>query len=230
MKGSTIVVISGGSIEDPAFLGAQLALFKPEETVCADGGARHLAALGLTPQVLIGDADSLAPELLQRCREQGTRIIPHPPDKDKTDTWLALEYALDRKPGGVIIFGALGGRIDHALANVALLALAADRGARVRIVDEWCEMFTVGGDGRGDAAVDVEGEEGQTVSLLPLTTEVQGITLHGFVYPLEGAVMQVGRPYGISNRLIARKGSISVAAGILLVIRYFRAGMFPGGV
>jgi thiamine pyrophosphokinase len=228
---NTIFVISGGPLEDLTFLHAQLALFEPAETVCADGGTRHLDALGLVPQVIIGDRDSLAPELLKRCEERGSRIIPYPADKDKTDTWLALEYALDRRPAQILIFGALGGRFDHALANVSLLAMAARGGARVRILDEWCELFTVGGEGPdgGGGVVAVDGEEGQTISLLPLTTEVTGIRLAGFAYPLKDARMEIGRPYGTSNRLAAKQGIISVASGILLAIRYFRVGVFPGG-
>lgn len=224
MKKKTVFVISGGPIGNLTCLRSRLDVFAPVEIVCADSGARHLDALGLTPQVIVGDMDSIAPDLLERFRKQGSRIIPYPADKEKTDTWLALEYALDMKPEQVIIFGALGGRIDHALANISLLALTAERGITARIIDEWCEMFVI----TGEAAID--GEKGQTLSLLPLTTEVTGISLTGFQYPLDSGTMEIGKPYGISNRLVSERGTVSVASGLLLAIRYFRAGTFPEGV
>ena len=225
MRGPTVFVISGGPIGDLTFLHAQLEALVPMKTVCADGGARHLDALGIAPQVIIGDMDSLEPDLLLRMEGRGSRIIRHPVGKDRTDTWLALEYALDLEPEQVVIFGALGGRVDHTLANVSLLALAAERGVAAKLIDEWGEMSVVAGNGK---AV-IDGETGQTVSLLPLTTRVAGITLTGFEYSLDNGTMEIGKPYGISNRLIAENGTVAVASGMLLVIRYFRPGMFPEG-
>lgn len=226
MNGITVFVISGGPIGDLTFLRARLEALAPAETICADGGVRHLDVLGIAPQVIIGDMDSLAPELLKRYEERGSRIITYPADKDKTDTWLALEYALEREPEQVFIFGALGGRLDHTLANVSLLALAATRGIKARIIDEWCEVFLVNGNGEHT----IDGEKGQTVSFLPFTTDATGIRLRGFEYPLDNGTMEIGRPYGISNCLAAERGAVSVRSGSLLAIRYFRTGMFPGEV
>lgn len=166
--------------------------------------------------------DSLDADLQAHFADAGSRIITRPARKDETDTQLALEYALDLRPDEVWVFGALGGRIDHTLANISLLALGVKRGIEVRLVDEWCEVFIVTG------YRDLEGEPGQTVSLFPLAGAADGIRLEGFEYPLEGGRMELGRPYGISNRLISSHGHISVASGPLLVIRYFRAEEFPG--
>ena len=218
-----VFVIAGSPMENLDFLKSQIAELNPAELVCADGGARHLDKLGLTPHVIIGDMDSLSAGILKRYEEQGTRIVRHPRDKKETDTQLALEYAMESVPDEIRIFGALGGRIDHTLANISLLVRSAERNVPAKLVDGWCEVFVV------TRHAELEGIAGQTVSLFPLASEVCGIELRGFEYPLAGATMKPGAPYGISNRLVAEKGSISIESGCLLVIRYHRPGVFPGG-
>ncbi|MBM4313327.1 MAG: thiamine diphosphokinase, partial [Deltaproteobacteria bacterium] len=120
------------------------------------------------------------------------------------------------------IWGALGGRIDHALANLSLLVRGIERGVEARLIDGWCELFLV------TRRKVIDGREGQTVSVLPFMGDVSGVTLTGFEYPLTKAAMTVGRPYGISNILAARQGVIEVESGCLLVVRYFRPECFPG--
>jgi thiamine pyrophosphokinase len=126
-------------------------------------------------------------------------------------------------PDEIRIYGALGARIDHTLANLTLLTAGADRGIETRLVDQWCEMFLI----RQTAAV--EGEIGQTVSLFAFGADVTGVTLEGFEYPLRNATITPTKPIGVSNRLTAGRGIISVESGDLLVIRYFKAGHFPRG-
>ena len=130
--------------------------------------------------------------------------------------------AFEMTPSEVWIWGALGYRIDHILANISLLVQGIRQGIDVRLIDTWCEVFLV------NRRMVLEGEVGQTVSLLPFGGEVSGITLTGFEYPLTKALMEVGSPYGISNRLTERRGIIEVDAGVLLAVRYFRPGVFPG--
>ncbi len=177
----------------------------------------------MVPQVIIGDMDSLSPGVLEYFKERGSRIIRYPEGKNETDTQLALEYAFGIAPDEIYVFGALGARIDHTLANVSLLALGSKKGVRIKLIDEWCETFIVGNE------YAVEGEPGQTVSLLPFSDTVTGITIDGFEYPLKDGTMEIGAPYGVSNRLAAAKGVISVKTGHLLVIRYFKAGALPRG-
>jgi thiamine pyrophosphokinase len=93
----------------------------------------------------------------------------------------------------------------------------------VKLIDEWCEVFLV----KDQASID--GEVGQTVSIFPFPDAASGITLQGFKYPLEDGTMEAGKPYGISNRLAAPRGFLSVKSGCLLVIRYFEAGAYPQG-
>ena len=218
-----IFVIAGGSIGNKDFLRSQIDRFGPDELVCADGGACHVLALDLTPQVIIGDMDSLPPEILQRCEERGSRIIRYPQAKRATDTQLALEYACRSHPGEIRIYGALGGRIDHALANISLLLPAARRGLTTKLVDEWCEIAVI------TQTTSIGGIAGQTISLFPVSALVQGIELEGFEYPLSGETMEIGVPYGISNRLQKDRGVITIESGCLLVVQYTQPGIFPQG-
>jgi len=224
MKKKKAVVVCGGEIRDYSWLRERIAALDPCRIICADVGAQHCLKIDVSPEVVIGDLDSLNPETAKVLSRRGTRIAGYPPEKDETDTQLALQYALSLEPEEIRIFGALGGRLDHTLANLSVLKLALDRGVPARLVDEWSEILLT----RERCVLD--GEEGQTVSLFPFTSAVTGITLEGFAYSLEGDTMEIGRPYGISNVLTGQQGVISLAEGILIVIHYYRKGHFPGGV
>lgn len=222
--GKVIFIISGGEFGDPAFFNAKAAEKAPAAVICADGGARRLASTALSPTLIVGDMDSLDPAALARFESQGARIIRCPREKDETDTELALHEAFAMGPAEIWIWGALGNRVDHTLANISLLLQGIKRKIGIRLIDSWCELFMLRGKGR---AV-IDGEEGQTISLFPWGGKVSGLTLAGFEYPLAKALMEVERPYGISNRLLERRGVIEVDRGVLLVVRYFRPGSFPG--
>ena len=217
-----VFVLSGGPIQDAGFFREQCESCQPVSTICADGGARHAYHMGIVPDLIIGDMDSLDGALHGHFVRKGSRIMRYPRSKDETDTQLALEMAFMTAPDEIRVFGAIGARLDHTLANLSLLVLAAERGIPVRLVDEWCEVFAVSGKAL------IEGEPGQTVSLFPFGSDVTGIHLEGFEYPLTDAAMTVSRPYGISNRLISAPGVITVESGHLLAIRYIRTGRFPG--
>ncbi len=217
-----VFVVANGEMRDLSFLRDCLASLKPAAVICADGGARHVHALGMAPDIIVGDLDSLDPHIARWCSDRGARILRHDAEKDETDTELALEEALALAPAEICLFGALGRRLDHALANLHLLVRGTDRGVRTRILDPWCEAFVL-----RETAV-LEGEPGQTVSLLPFCGAVTGVTLEGFAYPLRNAVMEPGKPYGVSNVLQRRQGRIHLETGTLLVIRYWRPDRFPG--
>ena len=216
-----LFVVAGGQIGDLSIFQSKLLELNPSGIICADGGAGHLYSIAVIPQVIIGDMDSLTSEMLDYFREEGSKIIRYPETKDETDTQLALEYAFGMTPDEIYLFGAIGTRIDHTLANMSLLVYGAKKGMNIRLIDEWCEASIV------SSEYVIDGETGQTVSLLPFSDVVKGITIAGFEYPLKDGVMEMGSPYGISNRLTARRGVISVSAGYLLVIRYFKLGVLP---
>lgn len=211
-----IVILSGGTIDNPEFIRKKLVEINNPIIICADGATQHLRPLGIVPSVIIGDMDSVDERDLEEYGAKGSTILTYPSAKDETDTELALHYALDLNPEEIWIFGALGGRIDHTLANLSLLVTATKRGVSAKIIDEACEIFMATG------CMTIEGGSGQTVSLLPVSSRVTGVTLDGFEYPLHNAVMEIGKPYGISNTLLGERGTISIATGYLLVIRYYR--------
>ena len=211
--GRTVFVVSNGAIRDTGFLADQIIRSDDPVIICTDGAAERMREIGRVPHMIVGDMDSIREETLSYFEEKGSRIVKYPERKDETDTQIALECAFEMAPERIRIFGALGGRIDHALANIALLVMCEERGIDAKILDEECEIFVI-----NDSCA-IEGRKGGTVSLLPLSSDVRGITLNGFEYPLTSATMEVGVPYGISNRLIGTRGTISVESGHLLVIR-----------
>ncbi|WP_027364579.1 thiamine diphosphokinase [Desulfotruncus alcoholivorax] len=217
------VIITGGSAGEASWLAE---IIKPEDRViCVDGGASYAAGIGIVPDMIVGDMDSIDRELLENFRKLGTVIKEYPVDKDDTDTALALAEALAGKPDEIIILGALGTRFDHSLANVHLLAAAGEQGVRARIVNEYNDISLVY---PGERAL-VEGEAGALFSLLPLTAEVSGINVTGAKWPLRDAVFAIGNPYGISNRLAADRAEITINSGLLLLIKINERGGLHGG-
>ncbi|TRZ76514.1 MAG: thiamine diphosphokinase, partial [Deltaproteobacteria bacterium] len=101
-----LLVVAGGEIRDLAFFRSKLSELKPAEIICADSGAGYLRAIGMVPHVIIGDMDSLSPDMLEYFKERGSRIIRFPAGKNETDTQLALEYAFGIAPDEIYVFGA----------------------------------------------------------------------------------------------------------------------------
>lgn len=215
-----IIIVSGGHLGDLTFF-QEKAACKDRLLIACDGGARHLSGAGLKPDVLIGDMDSLSPERLAEHERQGIKILRYPADKDYTDTALALDYALELHPKSIDIWGALGGRIDHALANIHLLIRGVKAGIPTCLVDEFAEVKIADDQTRFVNAV------GCLVSLIALSPVVEGITLTGFEYPLTHENLNLSESRGISNIVAASPASIRVETGHLLVIRYWRKDVFP---
>jgi thiamine pyrophosphokinase len=189
--------------------------------VAADGGARGAPGLGRRIDLVVGDGDSLGDAALLELERSGVAVERSPVAKDETDTELAILAALSRGADRITVVGAFGGpRLDHELANVALLAHPALRGtacllldarARVRLVD------APGADG-GPVQVPLPGAPGSLVSLLPLDRDVAGVTTQGLVYPLRDEALPLGPARGLSNVRSAADAAIAVRHGRLLVV------------
>jgi thiamine pyrophosphokinase len=204
------IVIANGHIGNSEASRAQA--WPHNLVICADGGAQHALTLGLAPDVVVGDLDSLDGDLQARLEGEGCQVLVHPTRKDETDLELALRYAIDHGVDEILILGALGGRMDQALANVLLLALPELEGVKTRIVAGDQEMFLI----RGQAFI--EGQVGDTVSLLPIAGDVTGITAEGLEYPLQHGTLKFGATLGISNVLMAPVARVQVEHGLLLCV------------
>ena len=178
MKG---LIITGGSINDE-FVKKITSKSFYDQVIAVDGGLAVLDRLGLIPDAVVGDFDTVSPELLEKYQRLGGTIRweVHKPEKDETDTELAVNTAIALGCDNLLLLGATGGRLDHFMGNLHLLYLCLKKGVYGAIADEQ-NRLTILDKGRTFQ----KGEcFGTYISFLPLSLEVKGVTLTGFAYPL----------------------------------------------
>lgn len=180
--------------------------------IAVDGGTRHVWKAGVEPDLVIGDLDSLTAEERERLTSSGVEISSFPARKDATDLELALLRAVSEEVDSIIVLAALGGRVDQAVANVLLLALPETQGIDVRILEGNQEAFLI------RAHCPIEGQPGDTVSLIPLHGDATGITSEGLEWPLRDGTLRFGATRGISNKLTDGCASVRVRQGLLLCV------------
>jgi thiamine pyrophosphokinase len=180
--------------------------------LAADGGTRHIRSLGLVPSAIIGDLDSLTDDDRRWTVEKGVRLVEYPRDKNETDLELALAYALKQESDEIILVGALGGRLDQTLGNLALLTDPRLATFNVRLDDGVEEAWFV----RGTSVI--HGEPGEIISLIPWGGPVTGITTEGLRWPLHGETLYPDKTRGISNEMLGESASVSIESGLLLII------------
>ncbi len=177
-----------------------------------DGAAGTLVKHALWPHVLVGDFDSARRADLEKIQAAGAKLVRLSPMKTETDTEVAVNLALESGADDIVILGALGLRLDHALGNLAMLIKAHRRGARCRIIDELHEITAAHGE------YELHGRVGQTVSLLPMAGDAT-VTAAGLVYPLDGLVLRSDAARGISNIIAEIPVRLFVSGGYVLVIK-----------
>ena len=182
--------------------------------VAADAGAETAATLGLRVDLAVGDFDSISPDALARLRAAGVTIDTAPAAKDESDTELAIRAALDRGADELTIVGGLGGRVDHLLADVGLLAMPALAGRRAELLDGRSRVRLLRGPGR----LDLAGRPGDLVSLLPLGPGVDGVTTEGLAWALDDEPLPMGPARGLSNVRTAQTAEVQLQSGLLLVV------------
>jgi thiamine pyrophosphokinase len=189
--------------------------------VAADGGARLAPALGVRIDRWVGDGDSLGDDGLAELESAGVAIERSRPEKDESDTELAIRAALALGAVGIVIVGALGGpRIDHALANIGLLAMPELAVREIVIVDGRTRITQVVAPAPdGDPVLRaLPGRLGDIVSLLPADGRVDGVATRGLRYPLYDEPLGIGAARGLSNVRIAPDAAIMVRRGRLLIV------------
>lgn len=185
--------------------------------IAADGGALKAESLGLVPDVVVGDLDSLSPETVDRLRAAGVEVQRHPAQKNESDTELAVREALRRGARQLFIVGALGGlRVDHSLANMLLLTLPELAECETVVRDGPASLRVIGGN--RPARLELDGRRGDIVSLLPVGERVDGVTTSGLAFPLRDESLDGGFSRGLSNVMHEGRATISLRAGRLAVI------------
>lgn len=205
-----VVIVTGGNRDHIHYRKMMKSIPHPYVIGC-DAGALWLLEQGEQIDLAVGDFDTIGNDGLARLARVHTQIMQVQAEKDETDTELALLYAIEKKPAHITIYGGLGSRFDHTLANVHLLWKCHKLGIHAKIVDPWNEIQLM------DQSLRLK-KTHTYVSLIPYTPVVQGITLRGFKYPLINATLEWGNSIGISNEIVGHEGEIEVASGVLMVI------------
>ena len=204
---NTVIVVAGGdapSATDLAGLPAEAFV------IGVDSGIGHAQALGLTVGLAIGDFDSVAPADLARVEQAGGEVVRYPTEKDATDLELALDAALARRPNRIVVLGAGGGRDDHHLANLLLLAAPAYRGPELQARLRTATVTVV------HDTITLTGTPGDLLTLLPVHGPAIGVLTSGLRYPLVREELPVGTSRGVSNVFAATTATVSLKSGTLL--------------
>ncbi len=210
-----VLILTGGDVDIPFAAG-----FLREEprplVIAVDGGLRYAKALGIVPDCLVGDFDTAGEEAVKPYEAMGVPVMRHRPEKDCTDTELALLYALDLPDvSHITILGAFGGRFDHALANVQILLHALKKKVPCFLADPQNLVFLAD----GPVTFSRNTMWKPYISLIPLTERARGVTLTGFRYPLSEAELSIGKSLGVSNELIREEGFLDIKEGVLICIQ-----------
>jgi thiamine pyrophosphokinase len=207
-----VVIFANGRIDDIESIAD---LIHPGELiVAADGGASHCHRLGITPDVIIGDFDSVSVDDLYELERAGVQIIRYPERKDYTDLELALLHAKSIGATHARIFGALGLRWDQTMANLLLPASSELSDLNIQLIDGKQRITVIHA---GDP-YEISGNPGDTVSLIPLDANTGGISTDGLEYPLKDESLAFGATRGISNVLRGKQATVRLSKGMLLCV------------
>ena len=188
-----------------------------DKILCADGGSNYAYQLGIRPDCIVGDLDSIQPEVQEFYTTLQVPFQKFPPHKDLTDLQLCLDTARSWGAREIIMLGSLGKRLDHALANLYAGMELVRQGVRISHFTPECWVYII------NREVDIAGQPGDIVSVLVLTDQARGVSEAGFEYTPASPLMKSSQPYAVSNRLALSRGTIKVEQGILAVFHYFSA-------
>jgi thiamine pyrophosphokinase len=209
---SRIVIFANGILENPAFL---LKRLQPGDRIfCADGGTYHALALGLSPEMIVGDLDSLTAETIAQMEATEVTFRRYSENKDQTDLELALDIAVAERPEEILLVTALGGRLDQALANILLLTQPKYGSVKLSLLDGLQSAIVL----RDYSQLTIEGEPGDILSLVPLTPQVTGVNFSGVGWPLAQATLRLGSTWSISNVLKERQARVEIDEGMVLLV------------
>ncbi|MBO6176500.1 MAG: thiamine diphosphokinase [Treponema sp.] len=205
------VIVSAGIINDYAFIKSLLK--KDDFFIFCDGGLRHADFLGVKPDVMTGDFDSVSDEDYKRWSSQ-CRVISLPREKDDTDTLAAVRFAISEGFDDFLLTGAMGFRFDHAFANIGVLLYLNDLHKNALLADDYSLMEIA-----GKNPVYIE-DNYSFFSVLTVDGDAGGVCIKNAKYPLENAVLKSSFQIGVSNEVLPGKtASVSAGQGRVLVVK-----------
>lgn len=200
----TALIIANGEETDKAII----ANINYDYVICADGGLEKAKNYGITPDMIIGDFDSVNLSVLKEYEDK-IPIEKFPSEKDYTDMELAVEFAISKGYSDIVLTGASGSRLDHTIGNIMLMERYYKTGIFITIIDNNNEMKIIS----GDTDLTLDYKEGYYMSIIPVTAYIQGLTLEGFKYNLNNVNVQRGSTLCISNQIKCCKGRITLKKG-----------------
>ena len=221
----TVVVFSAGpvrsleSITDD--LRARIESMKPDLAVAADGGADLAGVLGFTPDVVVGDMDSVTPRSLALADERGAKTELYPADKESSDFELALATAASAGADEIVVVGSDSGRMDHLVATVTTMASPRFAPLRMMAFLGGTSVAVLNGAPLGSELSDkrvIDGSPGTWVSLFAFNGDVSGVSTSGLRWPLNAEVLRAGSSRGVSNEFLSDTASVRVGEGCLVVV------------
>lgn len=205
-----VIIFTGGRLRNGPLL--QRELDSADAVIAADSGAETAIGLNIFPSVVIGDFDSLDKDVKEDLEAMGARFIVHDRRKDRTDTELAIDYAVREGADSITIAGGIeGDRIDHVMANVLVAA-----GSKVPIA--FVNGPAMAWAAHGPRTERIRGRRGDRLSLIPLTRRVTGVTTSGLEYPLKDESLRMDQGRGVSNVMTRTAASVALARGTLLFV------------
>lgn len=213
-KRKKAAIVTGGTL-DREFVDRYMEKERFDLLIAADAGLEYFFESTKTPDVIVGDFDSVTEEtrdyFLQKKDIEVRQFDPH---KDYTDTELAFRTAIEKKSDEIHLLAATGTRLDHMLGTVRMLGLALEEGIPAYMADPCNRLRLID----RKTVLKKQTQYGKYVSLIPLTNEVTGITLRGFEYPLSDFTMKGFQALGISNEIVEEEAVVELKSGILILV------------
>ncbi len=212
-KFNHIAIVGNGKKENLNFYKKEISSM--DFLIAVNGGSINCYKSGISPDLIIGDMDSLPANIRKFYQKKNIKIIPFPSKKDKSDTELAVEKALEFRPKEIILLCMAGGRIDHFLANIFILEKIIANNTKGIILTKKFKVELV------NKKTYIHGRQGDIISILSINKKSTGVTLKGFKYKLYNETLFRDKSRGISNILEKQKAEIIVKKGLLLVLHIF---------
>jgi len=218
-----VLIVTGGHL-NMEFATDYLKTLSYDRVFAVDKGLEYVDALGIVPDYLVGDFDTVDRRLLEQYEiriaknEIPTVIERHPAKKDASDTELALNQAIINGTNQVTLLGGTGCRLDHVFANVGLLLKAQQHGIKLCIVDDTNRIRLLSDEGYKELILQRDCQHGNYISLIPLTKQVEGVTIQGVMYPLFESTIQMGSSFTVSNQIVEEKMFVKLEKGKMLLI------------